>query len=320
MLEEFNKLNVLVIGDVMIDQYIYGSISGQSPEAPVPVMRQQQMETRLGGAGNVALHLKSFGLNVSLSGITGEDENSDKINSLLIKADIQNLLFKDKERPTTVKTRLLVDAKQIMRVDKESCAYDHPGYHQYIESVIINKIKDGAFDLVIFQDYNKGSLGLRIIQKTIKACIANNVFTAADPKFDHFFDYVGIGLFKPNLKEINQALGQQNRPILKDMVKASKILHQRLNSQYNIITLSDQGVFVSCGGKYIIAPAEQIEIIDVCGAGDAVLALCALLTYKNGQIDRIGYLANQIGAAACAQSGAGAIASEKIKALLSAII
>ena len=270
MSNKYSDLRVLVIGDAMIDHYIYGSVSGESPEAPVPVLKQDHIEYRLGGAANVALHLKSLGTKVQLAGIIGDDNYSSLMDELLEKHGIGNLLFKDAARPTTLKTRLIADGQHIARVDKEVCEYNHTGYDDYISSSIVKMLDDQKFDICIFQDYNKGSLSLKNIKAILSACTKQAIFTAVDPKVENFLAYQGVDLFKPNLKEINTAFSTIFDASLNSMNIASNRLNAAIGSKLTIITLSENGVYLSDHTNQLIVPTFQIDIVDVCGAGDAL--------------------------------------------------
>ena len=220
----FKHLNVLILGDVMVDEYYVGEVTRISPEAPVPVVSVKKRERRLGGAANVALNIKALGANPILCAVRGNDPEGEWLYNRLSEVGLENEgIIVDRKRPTTIKTRVIGNEKQLLRVDQEDCReVDNEIEKHAIDFVksIINRV-----DVVILQDYNKGLLTKKIISGVIKLCTKEDIPTLVDPKIDHFLDYKGVTLFKPNKKEIIDGLNY----------KANFPPKQKLSQQFNCL-------------------------------------------------------------------------------------
>ena len=207
LFKSFNNLNVLIIGDVMIDSYYFGRVDRISPEAPVPIVAVEKKESRLGGAAKVALNIKALGAKPILCSIVGDDDGTKKLNTLLKKEKLSNDgIIKSSERLTTVKTRIIGNKHQVLRVDYEN---NHPlskQEHTQLFKSISDIIKNKRIDVVIFQDYDKGVITQQLIIEVVALCNKNRVPTAIDPKKTNFNFYKNVTLFKPNLKELKEGL------------------------------------------------------------------------------------------------------------------
>src|SRR6478609_677832 len=205
LFESFNKLNVLIIGDVMLDSYIWGTVERISPEAPVPVVSVRKKDHRLGGAANVALNIQALGAKPILCALVGEDDAGRKLLECMKNLSITNegIVF-SKTRPTTEKTRIIARDQHVVRVDEES---DHEVNAQE-ESELLKKISAliQQCDVVIFEDYDKGVINASIIEKTVALANQKGIPTIVDPKKRNFLHYKGVSLFKPNLKELREGL------------------------------------------------------------------------------------------------------------------
>jgi len=207
LFDGFNEVTALIIGDVMIDSYLWGRVDRISPEAPVPVVQITNKENRLGGAANVALNVASLGAKPIICAVVGDDLNGGIFENLLKDGNMSTAgIVHSSARPTTVKTRVISSQQHIVRIDEESLkplnSTEETAFIQRITSLIENE-KPGV---VIFEDYNKGVLTPRVIEEVIAVAKANNIPTAVDPKKDNFFAYKNVTLFKPNLKELVEGL------------------------------------------------------------------------------------------------------------------
>ncbi len=271
----FESLKVLIVGDVMIDSYVYGAVHRISPEAPVPVVNVDKREKRLGGAANVALNIQALGATPILCAVVGDDEEGIQVGKLLKKRGITDKgILRSKERITTVKNRIISGSQQMLRVDSE---HDYPLTKNETDSILpLIKQLVQEVDLVIFEDYDKGCLTDKVIKETIQFCLEKEVPTAVDPKKRNFLEYVGCTLFKPNLKELKE--GMKIDLADKDSFsKAVSTLNDLLNFDKALITLSEKGVYLyNKSGKEIQIPAHLRNIADVSGAGDTVISIAGL--------------------------------------------
>lgn len=302
--QDFIGLNVLIIGDVMIDNYLTGKVNRVSPEAPVPVLDWQREENRLGGAANVALNIKALGATPYLCSVIGNDEEGNIFLDLLSNQKISKIgLIQSASRKTTIKTRVIAQGQHLLRIDKEQ----KNDLEQLETNQLLVALKDiiqsTKIDAILFQDYNKGVLTKDIIHKTILEAQKWKIPTVVDPKFKNFWSYQNVSLFKPNLKEIRDALKEDVNPNDASLRKAVLQIHEKLNCEKSIITLSDKGLYVFDGNDGLIIPTQPRNIADVCGAGDTVISICALGTALSLNLKTIGHLANLGGGQVCEKIG-----------------
>jgi len=302
--EAYNKLRVLVIGDVMIDSYISGVIERMSPEAPVPVVLIKGKEDRLGGAANVALNIKAMGATPMLCSMIGDDKHGELFLGLM---ENQNLskegILSSKHKITTVKTRVMATNHQLLRIDEE----DIQSLNNHERSRLIERIKhliDEKIDVIIFEDYDKGTIDKTLIAEVVAIAVAKNIPVAVDPKNKNFNDYIGVTLFKPNLKELKEGLQTEiNKTNVESLRLAGAILHDEREINMVMITLSEEGVFMSNGQLQEIFPAHIRNIVDVSGAGDTVISVAALSLALGLNARQIGVLSNLSGGLVCEQAG-----------------
>lgn len=302
--ETFQNQNILVVGDVMADRYLTGIVNRISPEAPVPVVRLQERDNRLGGAGNVALNLKALGATPYLCSVIGKDDDGRQLLELLPELQLSGkALVRSEERKTTVKTRIIAASQHLLRVDSEDT---HP-LSERETALMMNCVRDildsRPIHAILFQDYNKGVLSRKVIQEVMLEAIKRDIPTAVDPKFDNFWAYKHVTLFKPNLKEIRAQLPFQADAALPSLKKAAEYIHSKLGNQYSLITLSEKGIFFDGDGNSDILPTHPRTIADVCGAGDTVFAIAGLGLSLGLPIRDIALLANLAGGQVCEKVG-----------------
>lgn len=312
--DSFSSLKVGVIGDVMLDTYMWGRVDRISPEAPVPIVTLHHKENRIGGAGNVALNCKSLGAQVSVLSVTGDDTHSLCLYELFESNNIDiTYLLKSADRITTNKTRIISRSQQMMRLDEEMT----DDLNKKDETALLEKVK--AFisvsnpDVIIFEDYNKGILTEKVIQEVIKMCKQTGVITAVDPKRKNFFSYKQADIFKPNLKEVkeglNRLIDEINQPVLKNIhEELKKILHHSIS----FITLSEKGVFYQQDGNSGIVSSHLRNIADVSGAGDTVIAVAAMVYAATKNVHLMAEVANIAGGIVCEEVGTVAINKERL--------
>lgn len=262
---------VLVIGDLMIDQYLMGEVSRISPEAPVPVIDVKGESLKFGGAANVAFNVKSLGCLPVIVGIIGKDRMGEEFLRLLSQHGMEtNGIIQSGNRPTTVKTRIIGQSQQIARVDRENKNY----LNAEEEVQLKNKLEEfiGNSNAIIFEDYNKGILTKKIITKAIGLSKKNGLLITVDPKFTNFMDYKNVSLFKPNIKETEEALAVKIEND-DDLIKAGKKLLKQLNSDNILITRGSKGMSLfSNDGSIVHVPTRARKVADVSGAGDTVIS------------------------------------------------
>jgi rfaE bifunctional protein kinase chain/domain len=289
----------------MIDSYIWGKIERISPEAPVPVVRVTKKENRLGGAANVALNIQSLGACPYICAVIGDDSDGDNFLSLLKAQRLSNEgIIKIKTRPTTVKTRIIAHNQQIARVDAETERNLSSSNTQLVLNKIKQIIADHRIDAIIFEDYDKGLITEELIDKTVKLAKEIGIITVVDPKKRNFHAYKGVQLFKPNLKELREGLKIDIDPLNIDQIEqAVERLKKQLGAKTVMLTLSENGVYVSSvsGNKHI--PAHKRDIADVSGAGDTVIATTALCLAAGLNEFETAEIANLAGGLVCEHVG-----------------
>lgn len=306
MIEQFEGKRALVVGDVMIDRYLSGSVSRISPEAPVPVVQLENKSNRLGGAANVALNLVALGAQATLLSVVGDDENGELLRRMLpVQGIAPEALVIDKKRRTTVKTRIIAGSQHLLRCDTE----DTHDLTAVPERQLLSRYErllrsDECPDVIVLQDYNKGVLTRRVIQEMIVLARRLGIPTVADPKRLNFWAYRGVTLFKPNLKEINDALPFRTAATDRDSLrKAAQHLMGQLDCRYAFVTLSEHGVYLFGEGKEVLRPTRPRPIADVCGAGDTVLSVAALCMATEQSMETLCTLANMAGGQVCERVG-----------------
>lgn len=295
---DFAKIKVLIIGDAMIDSYMWGSINRQSPEAPIPIVDVEKHEKRLGGAANVASNIKALGGTPILCSVIGNDDKGFFDLMKAEKLSKEGILQED--RKTTLKTRIISENKHQLRVDEEDT------FSISNESDFIQHTKHLMKDvqIVIFQDYNKGVLSKNIISELISSAKKLNIPVLVDPKKDNYWEYKGVDLFKPNSKELTESNSSDNDSLSLDSL-AHIVSYQRkqLDAKAFLLTLSEKGVYIQTENESTHYPAFKRNIVDVSGAGDAVIATAALALAKNINFNAIAQLANLAGGLSCESVG-----------------
>jgi len=312
--EAFKKLNVLVIGDVMIDAYVWGTSTRSSPEAPIPIVDVDKKEKRLGGAANVALNIKSLGAKPIICSVIGEDKGAKDFLNLLTAQQLRSdSIIKSTERKTTVKNRVFSYDKQILRIDEESKVPLNKNEYLSLISKITGLLHQ--IDLIIFEDYNKGTITPSLIEHVVKKAKAFNIPVVVDPKKENFLAYKGVSLFKPNLKEVQEGLNIDTTPTLESLSLAAKALQKELNHSATLITLAEKGVYIhteEMEDKGELFPAFPRKVVDVSGAGDTVIATAALCLAVGLSYASISMISNLAGGLVCEQLGVKPIVLETL--------
>lgn len=309
--KNFEGKRIAVIGDMMLDGYYWGDVKRISPEAPVPVLEVEEEFFRFGGAANVALNIATLGAVPVPVGVIGYDNYGTIFSSLIKENNIDDGgIFVDDERPTTTKTRVIANRQHVVRIDKESKVPINGRVEERISLYIANIIN--SLDGIILQDYNKGVLTPSIIQKIISLANNKNVLITVDPKFDNFFEYKDVTVFKPNRKEAETVLGIKIRND-EEISSAGKELLTRLGAKYLLLTLGENGIAVFANDKSEKRmPTKARKVADVSGAGDTVISTLTLALASGADIYEASYLANYAAGIVCGEVGIVPIDKEKL--------
>jgi rfaE bifunctional protein kinase chain/domain len=317
--EQFRQLRIMVVGDVMVDAYIFGKVERISPEAPVPVVTVEKRVNRLGGAANVALNLKSLGAEPVLCSVTGEDPKGEEFRRLLAQENISGVaVLSSSDRLTTTKFRVIGNKSQMLRVDEEVTHDLNQTDQENLLEKICGIIDTESIHAIILQDYNKGILTPDLIRQVIETAVKSGIPVAVDPKKKNFFEFSHATLFKPNLKELREGLNMDIRGDEPDsLITAAKFLHERMAAEMIMTTLSEKGVFISSrkpDGSFTrhMVPAHVRKISDVSGAGDTVISVAALGLACKLQPELMASLANLAGGLVCEDVGVVPVNREKL--------
>jgi rfaE bifunctional protein kinase chain/domain len=315
LFKNFRQMNVLIIGDVMIDSYTWGKVTRISPEAPVPIVAVEKEENRLGGAANVALNILALGATPYLCAVVGKDQNAEIFDNLLESHQLSKEgIIRSDNRITTVKTRIIGNNHQLLRIDKE---VEHPiSEIELIElyNQINNIVENKKIDVIIFEDYDKGVITPSLIEQVVELAKSKNIPVAVDPKKRNFLHYKNVSLFKPNLKELKEGLNIEIDPsIPASLENAAKQIREKLNAKMALITLSEKGILINTANENKIIPAHLRNIADVSGAGDTVISVAALCLAAGISPQDIAVLSNLAGGLVCEHVGVIPINAEELQ-------
>jgi D-beta-D-heptose 7-phosphate kinase/D-beta-D-heptose 1-phosphate adenosyltransferase len=274
LVAKFAAKRILVVGDLILDHYISGSVERISPEAPVPVVWARKENFTCGGAANVGLNIVALSARSSLCGVLGADDFAAKLLGIIKNNSISaGLLVKDKSRPTSIKTRILGQHQQIVRVDWESVEPLSLEINNRLLAAIRRVIDD--FDAVIIEDYGKGVINPGLLEEVVELCKRKNKIITVDPKEEHIDYYEGVSALTPNLKEAQIAGGMtiKNKA---ELPLLGEVIVNKLKPQALLITLGEGGMMLFCGHKHYHIPTAAQEVFDVSGAGDTVIAVFTL--------------------------------------------
>ncbi len=308
----FNGLTVLIVGDVMIDSYLWGKSTRISPEAPVPIVNVVKREKRLGGAANVALNVQALGATPLLCSVVGDDTDGGDFLRLLEDKDLSTEgIVQSPERVTTIKHRIIAGAQQLLRVDAEIETELTDYDNRHLEERYLKLLSKA--DVVVLEDYDKGVFSEQNIKRFIQLANEHNIPTVIDPKKKNFMSFVGCTLFKPNLKELKEGLKveftDENLPAFESAVAD---LQKRLQTEQVLVTLSERGVFIADGNKKTYIDAHRRSIADVSGAGDTVISIAALCKALGTSVEFLAGLSNLGGGLVCEQVGVVPVNKERL--------
>ena len=309
--KSFDGKRIAVVGDMMLDGYFWGDVKRISPEAPVPVLEVEDEFFRFGGAANVAYNILTLGGIPVPVGVIGNDTYGNIFTSLIKDKNIEaEGIINDNERPTTTKTRVIANSQHVVRIDKESKAYISSKIEEKI-AIFLASVID-SLDGIILQDYNKGILTPSLITKIISIANKKNILITVDPKFDNFFEYKNVTVFKPNRKETETVLGTRIKDD-KDVSSAGRNLLNKMNSEYVLLTLGEGGIAVfEKGDKEKRMPTKARKVADVSGAGDTVISTLTIGLAAGADIYEACYLANYAAGVVCGEVGIVSIEKQRL--------
>ncbi len=309
LLEAVAHVRVLVVGDVMLDRYITGSVDRISPEAPVPVVRVESEASALGGAANVAANVAALGARCVVVGCAGRDADGEVLRHELEALGVgTDGLVLTEERPTTVKTRILARRQQVVRFDHEVEADASPGLAEALARTVASVGAD--VDVVVMEDYNKGVLVPGVIRVALETAARTGSPTVVDPKRRNFFEYAGATVFKPNAKELADALGEFIHP---DEARWMEATRKRMGCANLLLTLGESGMALqTAAGAYVRVPTAARAVYDVSGAGDTVTAMMAVALAAGATEPEAALLANRAAAIEVGKAGVSTVSPEEL--------
>ncbi|MEI8134853.1 MAG: D-glycero-beta-D-manno-heptose-7-phosphate kinase [bacterium] len=291
--DAFSGVRIAVIGDLMLDRYLFGTVSRLSPEAPVPILDIHRDEWRLGGAANVANNIHTLGATALLIGVVGDDSKGKRVRQMVEEIGLSSDgIISDTDRPTTIKTRVLASNQQMLRVDHEQ-KHD---LSDEIENSVFTYLEAQAdsLDGIILEDYNKGVLSPKLIGRIISLAKEKSLPVFVDPKHHNFFAYQNATVFKPNRKEMEDALGVKCDTD-KKLHKAGFDLLAKLDAENILLTLSEKGMLLFERGESepFAIPTTAQQVADVSGAGDTVIATLAVAKACGASVREAAIMANR---------------------------
>jgi len=314
-IKRFNSLKILVIGDLILDEFIWGNVRRISPEAPVPVVEVERESLRLGGSANVVNNLNALGCKVALCGVVGNDLNGSRLTGLLKEMDVDcSGIVEKKNRPTAIKTRVIARHQQVVRFDKEKA---FPASRQTRERIIAYiKAVAGSLDAVIISDYGKGVISKELLEDLIPMITAQKIPIAVDPKLLNFPFYKGVTVITPNHHEAAEASGFDTEDG-ENILKAGKALLKKQDSDSILITRGENGMSLfEKSGDITHIPTVARDVYDVTGAGDTVIATVALALASGASMKEAAFMSNYAAGIVVGKLGT---ATTSVDALITAI-
>jgi len=300
IISRFRNRNVLVMGDIILDHYIWGTVDRISPEAPVPVVAVNREEYLLGGAGNVAHNLVSLGARATIAGIIGNDHRGDLLMEIFREKGIDMEGVIRAERPTTVKTRVIAHSQQVVRVDRENPSDIEEPYFRRIAGFIRERLEQ--YDAVIISDYQKGLVTSRMVRHVNRHARRHGIFVSVDPKVGNFPFYRGVSVVTPNKKEASAGSGIPIRDE-KSLIRAGRKLLSTLRCESVLITLGEEGMSLFTREDVHHIPTMARHVYDVTGAGDTVIAAFTLAAVSGASMLQAARIANHAAGIVVAEVG-----------------
>lgn len=314
ILNDFKKKKILIIGDLILDRYIWGKVSRISPEAPVPVVDVVDENYLLGGASNVAHNIVSLGGQASIVGITGDDRAGEILRNMLKEKGIKCNNIICSSRPTTVKTRVIAHNQQVVRFDKEERTPIDRKTLKVIVDCIHRELPQ--HDAVVISDYKKGIISSELVREVVRLSESKNIFIAVDPKIGHFHYYKNVSLITPNLNEASIASGIEIRDE-KSLISAGRSLLKKIPCKAVLITRGEQGMSLFQNNEIIHIPTVARNVYDVTGAGDTVIATFTIAHSAGADMQDAAIIANHAAGIVVGEVGTAVVTQEQLRKSLS---
>jgi rfaE bifunctional protein kinase chain/domain len=307
--EQFSQKHILVMGDLMLDSYMWGQANRISPEAPVPVVSVKEVTHSPGGAANVGWNIASLSAKVTMAGVVGNDIHGEQLLTLMSERGMNvESVTGDTNRPTTVKTRVIANSQQVVRTDFESLDELSNESLEAVQASVLKNIKD--VDAIILADYNKGLFSEKMIGSILSIANENNVPVYVDPKHDHFYLFKGVRLFKPNADEFDQAMNSAN------IEDGGRALQKILDVEFVLVTLGASGMLLTTADESIRIPTKALAVHDVSGAGDTVISVFTLADLARATPEEAATMANLAAGRVCEEVGVVPIDLEMLTEML----
>lgn len=309
ILNNFKKKKILIVGDLILDRYIWGKVSRISPEAPVPIVEVTDENYLLGGAANVANNIASLGGHATIVGVAGHDRGGEILTKILTERGIQSDGVFRSSRPTTMKARVIAHSQQVVRFDRED--------KNKVEGKLLKNILDylhseiPGHDAVIISDYKKGVISAELIEKVLKESRPKNIFVAVDPKIGHFHCYRKVSLITPNIHEASSASGVEIKDE-KSLINAGKALLRKLACSAVLITRGEHGMSLFRKDKVVHIPTVAKNVFDVTGAGDTVIATFTLAYTAGASMEESAVIANHSAGIVVGEVGTAVITLDQL--------
>jgi len=302
---DLNKQRILIIGDVMIDTYLWGRVGRISPEAPVPIVSGIIEENRLGGAANVALNIKAMGAVPILCAVIGDDERGDVFLELLKEQQLSDIgITVDDYRITTQKTRIISGNQHLLRVDEEMDELLGRRLEEVFITLVSDLLESGGINAIIIQDYDKGVVTPKILKSVMHIAGEQNIPVLVDPKNRNFHLYEKVQLFKPNFKELKEGLDLElSKENFEEIGEVAEKLRKEKGHDMVMVTLSDKGIVMAEDGGIHYIPPFKRDVSDVSGAGDTVISIAALGLVAGLHPAQLAAIANLAGGQVCEKPG-----------------
>ena len=314
-LQRFPRCHVLILGDVMLDEYMWGTVSRISPEAPVPVVAVRSETVKVGGAGNVATNVAALGGRVSLVGIVGNDAAAERLGHELELAGVKSDgLIVDASRPTTIKSRVVAGSQHVVRFDRESDAPASRAIRRRVVAAVQERLPKA--DVLLISDYAKGLVGPGLVREVLALAARHRTPVAVDPKVQHLTLFTGVTLVAPNHHEAAAAARVSVRSEA-DLLRVGQMLLRRLKARAVLITRGEQGMSLFEAGKAVVhIPTVAREVYDVTGAGDTVMGALSLALAAEADMHTAALLANYAAGVVVGKRGTATVTRAELQRAL----
>ncbi|MEW6571176.1 MAG: D-glycero-beta-D-manno-heptose-7-phosphate kinase [Nitrospirota bacterium] len=309
ILNEFKKKKILVIGDLILDHYIWGKVSRISPEAPVPIVEVTDENFFLGGACNVANNIASLGGQTSVIGVVGSDRTGEIVIKMLKEKAIECSGVIYNEKPTTVKTRVIAHNQQVVRFDRE----DRQKIEEEVFRILADDIRKQMLrcDAIIISDYKKGVISRRLITEVLRYSKPKKMFVAVDPKVGHFHFYKSVSLITPNINEASATSGIDINDE-RSLIRAGKSLLKKISCEAVLLTRGEHGMSLFRGNKVVNIPTVARNVYDVTGAGDTVIAAFTIAHASGASMEEAAVIANHAAGIVVGEIGTAVVTLDQL--------